>query len=115
MGGQIALSSLICAPWTLSLKKIRRPRRRSRLLGIPNAVDLMGFDHRAVRGPDIDRAEQEQPDHVDEVPVPGGRLEAEVLLGGEVTAYRAHQADEKEDGADDDVEAVEAGRHEESG
>ena len=31
------------------------------------------------RGPDIDADEQEQPHHVDEVPVPGGELEAEML------------------------------------
>src|SRR2546430_4044297 len=30
--------------------------------------------------PDVDADEQEQPHHVDEVPVPGGEFEAEVLL-----------------------------------
>src|SRR5690606_18604887 len=30
--------------------------------------------------PDIDGCEQEQPDHVDEMPVPGSRLEPEMLL-----------------------------------
>jgi len=63
--------------------------------------------------PDVDGGEQEQPDHVDEVPVPGGGLEAEVLLGREMTLERPHQADEQEDRADDDVRAVEARRHEE--
>ena len=43
--------------------------------------------------PDIDEGEQEQPDHVDEVPVPGGGLEAEMLLGREVAGQRADQAD----------------------
>ena len=31
------------------------------------------------RPPDVDRREEEEPDHVDEVPVPGRRLEADVL------------------------------------
>ena len=68
---------------------------------------------RITAAPDVDRHEQEQPDDVDEVPVPGGRLEAEMLLRREVAAQGAHQADGQEDRADDDVEAVEAGRHEE--
>src|SRR3546814_17768694 len=59
--------------------------------------------------------EQEQPDDVDEVPVPGGGLEAEMLFGGEVPLHRAEQADRQEDRSDDDVEAVEAGRHVEGG
>src|SRR5258708_6166925 len=65
--------------------------------------------------PDIDAGKQEQPDHVDEVPVPGRKLEAEVLLRRELTGQRTDQAHDQEDRADDDVEAVEAGRHEEGG
>ena len=42
--------------------------------------------------PDIDRGEQEQPDHIDEVPVPGGGLETDVLLGGELTLVQPDQA-----------------------
>src|SRR5260364_377751 len=57
--------------------------------------------------PDIDADEQEQPDHVDEVPVPGGELEAEMLLRREVAGIGADQADQQEDGADQHVEAVE--------
>ncbi len=63
--------------------------------------------------PDIDADEQEQPHHVDEVPVPGGELEAEMLLRREVTGVGAQQADQQEDGADQHVEAVEARGHEE--
>ena len=48
------------------------------------------------------------------MPVPGGRLEADVLVRRESgRPQRADQADEQEDRADDHVEAVEAGRHEE--
>ena len=61
----------------------------------------------------VDADEQEQPDHVDEVPVPGGRLEAEMPLRRELIGAGAEPADDQEAGADDDVEAVEAGRQEE--
>ena len=44
---------------------------------------------RAPAAPDVDGDEQEQPHDVDEVPVPGGRLEAEMLLGGEVALVGA--------------------------
>src|ERR1700737_667435 len=70
-------------------------------------------DPTATGGPDIDADEQEQPDHVDEVPVPGGELEAEMLLRREVAGIGASQAHDQEDGADQHMEAVEAGRHEE--
>ena len=70
-------------------------------------------DSHAGRGPDIDAGEEEQPDHVDEMPVPGGGFEAEMLLWREMAGERAEQADDQEDGSDDDMEAVEAGRHEE--
>ena len=74
---------------------------------------LVRGDGRAGAGPDIDGHEQEQPDNVNEVPVPSCRFETDVTLWGEVAPQRAHQADKQEDGANDDVEAVETGRHEE--
>src|SRR3974377_1874579 len=67
------------------------------------------------RAPDIDAGEQEQPDHVDEAPVPGGKLEPEVLGGGEMAEIGADQADDQERRADDHMRAVKAGRHEKSG
>src|SRR4051794_35172907 len=63
--------------------------------------------------PDIDAEEQEQPDHVDEMPVPGGELETEMLGRREVAGIGAEQAHQQEDGADQHMETVEAGRHEE--
>src|SRR5687768_57302 len=66
----------------------------------------------AARAPDIDAGEQEQPDHVDEVPVPGGELEAEMLGRRELAHVGTDQAHGEEDGADDDMRAMEAGRHE---
>src|SRR5882757_3779682 len=65
--------------------------------------------------PDIDTGEQEQPDHVDEVPVPGGELETEMLLWRELALVDADQAHGQEDRADDHMYAMEAGRHEEGG
>src|SRR6516162_9043519 len=65
--------------------------------------------------PHIDAGEQEQPDHVDKVPVPGGKLESEVLGGGEMAEIGADQADNQERGADDHMGAMKAGRHEKSG
>src|SRR5690606_30246120 len=59
--------------------------------------------------------EQEQPHHVDKVPIPGGRLEAEMLLRREVPRQGAEEADRKEDGPDYDVETVKSRRHEERG
>jgi hypothetical protein len=43
--------------------------------------------------PDVDRGKQEEPDHIDEVPVPGGELEAEMLLGCEVVEVGAVETD----------------------
>src|SRR3546814_12252510 len=49
------------------------------------------------------------------MPVPGSRLEAEVLLWREIAIVEPRQADGEEDGAHHHVKAVEAGRHEEGG
>src|SRR5690606_38846773 len=45
--------------------------------------------------PDVDAGKKEQPHDVDEVPVPCGCLEAEVLLGREVALQRPQQTDEE--------------------
>src|SRR5262249_33148068 len=65
--------------------------------------------------PDIDAGEQEQPHHGAEGPVRGGELEAEMLLGRELSELGGDQADDEDRRADDHVRAVEAGRHEEGG
>ena len=54
--------------------------RRSTGVGGARGRPASAVDRRAPAAPDVDRHEQEQPDDVDEVPVPGGRLEAEMLL-----------------------------------
>jgi len=48
------------------------------------------------------------------MPVPRGEFEAEVLFRIEVPSHRAHQANNQEDRADDDMRAMKAGRHKES-
>src|SRR3984893_17285497 len=63
--------------------------------------------------PHIYAGEQEQPYHVDEVPVPGGKLESDMLLGRELTSESADQAHNQKDRPDDDMKTMEPGRHEE--
>src|SRR4029079_8983067 len=70
---------------------------------------------RRTGSPYVYAGEQEQPYHVDEVPVPCGELEAEVLFRREVAGSCAQQTDDQEDRADDHVCAVKTGRHEERG
>src|SRR5688500_6436639 len=69
--------------------------------------------HRVAHAPPVDADEQEQPDDVDEMPIPGGRFQAEMMVRLEVALRRAPQAHRQEDRADDHMEAVEAGGHEE--
>src|SRR3546814_20694285 len=61
---------------------------------------------------DVCSSDLEQPDDIDEMPIPGSRFETEMLLGGEVAIVKALQADREDDGADDDVKAMKSGRHE---
>src|SRR5688500_6385130 len=70
------------------------------------------MDGRAGRAPAVDAGEQEQPYHADEMPVPRGGFEAEMLRRREVAEECAHQADGEEARSDDHVEAMEAGGHE---
>src|SRR5690606_13366697 len=61
----------------------------------------------------VDEDKEAEPDDVDEVPVPGDRLECEVPLRREMTSHHAQPDDEQHDRAEHDVHAVEAGQHEE--
>uniref|UniRef100_A0A0N5A106 LigA n=1 Tax=Parastrongyloides trichosuri TaxID=131310 RepID=A0A0N5A106_PARTI len=99
------------APSALRAQQARQANRRGTWGPAPTKARLV----RRVRSTedDVHEDEQEQPHHVDEVPVPGGGFEAEVLLRRHLTDLQAQQADSQEDGADRDVEAVEARRHEE--
>ena len=70
-------SNSVCAPQRGQIAAQAPTRAGERLgheLGVRSAVD-----RRAPAAPHVDRGEQEQPHDVDEMPVPGGRLEAEML------------------------------------
>src|SRR5215475_6343046 len=70
---------------------------------------------RRARSPDIYAGKQKQPYDVDEMPVPGGELEAEMLFRAEVARHRSRKANDEEDRADDHVRAMKARRHEKRG
>ena len=71
------------------------------------------MSRRRPRGPYIDAAEQEQPHHIDEMPVPGGSLEAKMLLGIKMPGERPKQRNRQENCSDEHVSAVKARCHEE--
>src|SRR6266545_5378601 len=72
-------------------------------------------DARPARTPHINAGKQEDPDDVNEMPVPSGELEAEMLRRREMSEIGTKQAHDQKRRADDDVRAMEAGGHEESG
>src|SRR5262245_20598043 len=61
----------------------------------------------------VDDDVEAEPDDVHEVPVPGGAFEAEVALRREVAPLQAQRDEQQHQHADEHVEAVEAGQHEE--
>src|SRR5687768_3719208 len=64
---------------------------------------------------DVDRGEEADPHHVDEVPVDAGRFDGEVAVRAELSLQRTEQAQRDEDQATEHVRAVEAGEREERG
>src|SRR6266853_3826 len=70
---------------------------------------------RRAGSPYIYAGEQEEPHDIDEVPVPGGKFKPQMLLGRELSGDRADEAHDQENRPDDDMGAVESGRHEEGG
>src|SRR5580693_9352371 len=91
------------------------PRRARKFTAEPPSTARRALNRGAPGTPDIDAGEQEQPYHVDEMPVPGREFEAQMLLRRKLAELGAEQADDQEYCADDDVRAVEAGRHEKGG
>jgi hypothetical protein len=71
----------------------------------------LAVDRRAPAAPNVDRSEQEQPHHIDKVPIPSGGFKTEMLLGCEMPFICADQAYDQEDCPHKDVEAVETRRH----
>ena len=63
--------------------------------------------------PDIDAGKEEQPHHVNKVPVPGSRLKAEMLLRCKVTGKRPEQHHSQRDCTHNHMETVKASRHKE--
>src|SRR5574337_2014169 len=92
-----------------SVMELSREGVRLRIARLPPRQTL---DRRSPGTPNVDAAEQEQPHDVDKVPIPGRKLEADVMAGRELPQERPDQANGQEDHADDNVCAVEAGRHE---
>src|SRR5215475_8173201 len=100
----------------MSLSRARQSRRAFPHAGYGASMAAGGRGGvLAARTPDINAGEQEQPDHVDKMPVPSCELEAEMLLGAEMAEEGTDQAHGQEDRADDHVGAMEASRHEEGG
>src|SRR5262249_8535662 len=64
--------------------------------------------------PPINANKQKKPTHVEKMPIPSRRLKAKVMIGFEMTRPRPKETDNQEGRSDDNVEAVEAGRHEKS-
>ena len=64
--------------------------------------------------PDINAGEQEQPDDVDKMPIPGCCFKTEMLLGREVALDRSKQTDNQEYRTDDHMGTMKARRHIES-
>src|SRR5438105_15611767 len=63
--------------------------------------------------PNIDAGEQEEPHHVDEMPVPSGKFETQMLRRREMAEIGAEQADAQECRSNDHMRAMKPGRHEE--
>ena len=61
----------------------------------------------------VNEHKQPQPDHVDEVPVPGHRLEGKVVFGREMPLDTAYQDNQQHGGTQGHMQSVEAGQHEE--
>src|SRR5258708_13835835 len=75
-----------------------------------------GMRHaRSGRTPHINAGKQEDPDDVDEMPVPGGKLEAKMLRRREMSKIGTQQAHDQERRAADDIRPMKTRRHEASG
>ena len=57
--------------------------------------------------PDIDSGKEEEPDNINEVPIPSSRFKADMFLRGEMPLLHAQIANEEEDRSDHNVETME--------
>src|SRR3974377_1843727 len=81
--------------WFIASSKSRRAASPPPFVNSAASTAVPG-DLAGARPPHIDAGEQEQPHDVDEVPVPGGEFEAEVLLRREMAGERPCQGDDQE-------------------
>ena len=77
-------------------------------MGCTRCVDIADPDHTA---PDIDGDKEEEPDNVNEVPVPSSRFKPEMMILVEVIFLATQPADREEERPDKDVEAMEPCGH----
>ena len=61
----------------------------------------------------IDEDKQSQPDHINEVPIPAGRLEPEVIVAGKMPFLDAKEHHDQNDRTQDHVGTMKPGEHEE--
>lgn len=87
-------------------------RLERRYLWIVDRLRPLCVEHDRTLAPPVDADEEEQPDDIDEMPIPGRRLEAEMMIRLKMTLIGSDEANDQEDRADDDMETVKAGRHE---
>ena len=59
----------------------------------------------------VDEYKQEQPYHIDEVPVPGHSLKCEMVIRLEMAFHAPEPDDDQHDGSHRHVESMEAGQH----
>ena len=84
-------------------RKTRAKGRKTRITLVPHGSCLCA--------PPVDGAEQEQPDHINKMPIPSRGLKAKMMVRFKVALARPEIAHDQEGSADDNVEAVETGRH----
>ena len=59
----------------------------------------------------IDGDKQEQPHHINKMPIPRSRFETEVIVGRKMALPRPPPANGEKDRSDDDMKAVKSRRH----
>src|SRR5262245_7712737 len=92
----------IAPPTTIQRKRYISPSLRS---GLRISAPYPSLE-------DVDRRENDDPHHVDEVPVDPADLDAVMVLGGEMPAEGADRHEQEDREPDEDVATVEAGQAE---
>lgn len=69
------------------------------------------YIHSENRAPEIDRDKQEQPHHINKVPIPRRGLESKMAFRREMAFLRAYPAHKQENSSDQNMETVESRCH----